>query len=658
MRGFSDPWWLAAAAVWALAMVFLAWWQKPALAWIQANVAERFRHRLTRYSSGIMPWHIVFLFLLGALLVVAAAGPFAVTAGEREVESRTVIIVLDASLSMGATDVEPPSEDAEAPSRFEQATRFATELIDAMPDAAFGLISFSGVTVVHAPPTRDRAALATLLETVTYHVNLTLSGTRYSSAFDAVIHLLHLPSSGGTVHSQPGGYQVVLISDGELPQTDDYAEALDVLAELQVPVHTVGVGSPEGQARVIYEPEDVIGSVEDKRVAREYHTRRVDSTLEAIAKATGGRMMVAGGGDWVGTLMPALENAAPAVVEVEGQDKEDLSAYPLAAFLIGFLIETLSIARRRPRRDRRGSRRRPEERGLSDHRTGRVATLVVVALALAGCRSPVRVLNAHYHNELGVGLYTTNQYSAAAARFEKSMSYRVRKHVPLYNLANNAAAQEEFAVAHDYYQEAMLLEPRMAEAHYNDGHALYRWGEQEIDLEECVFDRARQLFTQAAKRFRDAAELAGKGRLADHARRDAEAVDAMLARLDELIETCEPPPPPPPPPPPGDGESPPPPPPGAPPPPPPPGEPPEGGEDPPPPSQDPPPEGGEDPPPPPPGSPSPSGGGLSEEEQQQIQAALERIRQEAAGAAGYRQSRHQQITEDTVGKAAGMELWW
>ena len=49
---------------------------------------------------------------------------------------------------------------------------------------------------------------------------------------------------------------------------------------------------------------------------------------------------------------------------------------------------------------------------------------------------------------------------------------------------------------------------------------------------------------------------------------------------------------------------------------------------------------------------------MSEEEEEEIRAALERIQQEAATASGYRQSQHQQITDDTVGKAAGMELWW
>ena len=663
MIALTQPMWLAAAAPWAIALVVLAHRQRRALEWLCDHTAPRFRRDLSRYTRGNLPWHFVFLFLLGALAIVAAAGPYTVGAAERTIASRSVLLVLDASLSMGATDTAVDPETAEKPAnRFVQARDLAAELVAAMPDASFGLVTFSGVTVVHSPPTRDHRALSTLLETLSYHVDLTLSGTRYSSAFDAVIHL---------VQHRQGSYQVVLLSDGELPQTDDYAEALDVLSELQVPVHTVALGTEEGENRVIYEPEDVINSVAEKRVARKYHTRRIDGYLEAIASETGGQSMVVADGAWAGDLVPVLQAVEPAVLEVTGQAKEDLSAYPLSGFLLGFLIETLVICRRprrRPPTGRRAAAARTPSRKLPA-----LAALLTVCLMLLGCRP--RVLQAHYHNELGVGLFETGQHSAAAARFEKSLGYKVRRHVPLYNLGNNAAAQEEFAVAHDYYQEAMLEEPRLVAAHYNDGHALYRWGEQEIDREECRFDRAQQLFNQAVKRFRHAIELAGpRSDLGRRASEDAEAMEGHLAELAELAESCIPPPPPPaegdgggggggagaePPPedsPPQDGD----PPPGSPPPgSPPPGSPPPGS----------PPPGSPPPGSSPPGSPPPSGegpaepgegsgGGLSQAEQDEVRAALERIQQEAAGASGYRQSQHQQISEDTVGKAAGMELWW
>ncbi|MCP3959989.1 MAG: VWA domain-containing protein [bacterium] len=615
MTGFENPSWLAAAGFWGLALVVLAWWQKLPLQWIATHVAPRFRRELTRYTPRGVIWHCVFLFVPGAALIAAAAGPYVVAAGEREVESRTVLLAIDASLSMGATDSTPdPLGGEKSASRFAQARELASGLIVEMPEAEIGLITFSGVTVVHSPPTRDHRALSTLLDTLSYHVDLTLSGTRYSTAFDAVIHM---------AHQRSGATQVVLLSDGELPQSDDFTDALEVLAELAVPVHTVAVGTTEGEKRVIYEPEDVVAGTEEKRVAREYHTRRDDSTLRAISEQTGGEAMILAEGDWVDELRAVIERAEPEVVEVAGKDKDDLSGYPLALFGVFFLIDTLWISRR-------GSRRRKQARP-SSATPAAVATMLAALLLLTGCRS--RLLEAHIHNELGVGLLEVEQHSEAMARFEKSLSYRVREQIPIYNLGKVAAADGELAVAHDYYQEALLVEPRLIEAHFNDGHALYGWGEQEIDLEECRFERARQLFEQAAKRFRTALDLAGEGHdLYEGARSNAEAVERMIEDLDRLAEECVPPPPPPP------QDSP------------------EGSPPPPPPEGSPPPP--EEAPPPPPGQGGGGGGGLSSEEQDQIRAAIERIHQEAAGASGYRQSQHQQITPDTVGKAAGMELWW
>ena len=105
MIAFSHPWLLAAAGVWALALAVLSRLQKPALAWIDAHVAPRFRGRLTRYTAAKARRHFGFRFVAGALLATAAAGPFTLGRAKKTVESRTLLLVVDASLSMGATDV-------------------------------------------------------------------------------------------------------------------------------------------------------------------------------------------------------------------------------------------------------------------------------------------------------------------------------------------------------------------------------------------------------------------------------------------------------------------------------------------------------------------------------------------------------------------------
>ena len=211
----------------------------------------------------------------------------------------------------------------------------------------------------------------------------------------------------------------------------------------------------------------------------------------------------------------------------------------------------------------------------------------------------------------------------ATATFEKSAAFDYHAHVPIYNMANSALVKGDVASAHQLYERALLAEPRLAEAHFNDGHALYAWGAREIDPSGCELDRTRALWEQAAARFARAAELAepdtplGRAAATNH-----RAILAALEGLDELAEQCA-----------GGG----------------------GGGD----------EG------------STGGGGQSgadtgegpEEtgnggapptagEQQELAEALERIRREAAEAGSYRQSRHGQLDPESAGEAEGKKIWW
>ncbi len=651
MIALEHPLWLLAIPVWGLALLLLARRQRAALAWIDARVAPRFRGALTRYTPRRIVAHFALLFVAGSLLALAAAAPFTRGTAERLAEERTVLLLLDASLSMGAGDVgetpreafgsATPREGEEPPAnRFEQATAFARDLVAALPEGAFGVLSFSGVPVIHAPPIRDRPALDGMLRTLGYHIDLTATGTRFSTVFEAALHL---------IQGHPGSYQAVLLSDGELSRPDEFDEGLAVLANLGVPVHAVGFGSREGESRVIYHPQDIREKREEKRIARRYHTSRDDRTLRRMADATGGETLVVEDGAWVDDLLPAIRRVEPQRIQIVERGRRDLAVYPLAAFLACFLLETLGLWRRP--RPAVPARPRPATAGL--------LVLAVLSSALTGCNS--RLWKAHRENEQGLALHAERRYPEAAPRFERALAYQVRQQIPLFNLGQNAFAQEDYAAAHELFQQALLVHPEMAVAYYNDGHALYRWGELELDPESCVFERTRELWTQALERFRRAADLApALGSLAQSARTDARYVEARLRQLDELEELCkgggggqQPPPE-------GEGQQPPP----------------EGeGGQPPPPGEGelPPPEGqGQQPPPEGEGpegqGDGPGGGGggsggqgpapLSPGELAEIQAALERIRSEAAGAEGYSQSRPQQLSPEMLEAAEDAELWW
>ena len=88
------------------------------------------------------------LVLVGlVLLTVALAGP---TADTKEARNRaTVMLAIDVSLSMEATDV--------APNRLAAAQEAATQFVDDLtPGVNLGIVSFAGIATVLVSPTTDR----------------------------------------------------------------------------------------------------------------------------------------------------------------------------------------------------------------------------------------------------------------------------------------------------------------------------------------------------------------------------------------------------------------------------------------------------------------------------------------------------------------------
>jgi len=145
---FAAPWWLAAGiVVLALGIGYL--------------IAQRRRRRNTvkfanlELLDKVAPkrpgwWrHIpTALILVGLLLLtVALAGP---TADAKEPRNRAVVMLdIDVSLSMEATDVPPNRLDAAK----EAAHSFVDELT---PGVNLGIVSFAGIATVLVSPTTDR----------------------------------------------------------------------------------------------------------------------------------------------------------------------------------------------------------------------------------------------------------------------------------------------------------------------------------------------------------------------------------------------------------------------------------------------------------------------------------------------------------------------
>ncbi|MGC5021117.1 VWA domain-containing protein [Micromonospora sp. DT47] len=202
----------------------------------------------------------LFLAML-ALLVVGFARPSAEVRVPRE--RATVVVAVDVSTSMLATDVEPD--------RLSAAKEAASQFVDGLPDEFnVGLVAFAGSAAVVVPPGTDREALhdgiGRLAEGMT-GVQGTAIGEAISASLGAVKGL------DDKAAKQPPPARIIVLSDGANTAGMDPMEATAAAVAAKVPVHTISFGTPGGfvdrGGRPIQVPVD-------------------GQTLKAVAEETGG----------------------------------------------------------------------------------------------------------------------------------------------------------------------------------------------------------------------------------------------------------------------------------------------------------------------------------------------------------------------------------
>ena len=144
--------------------------------------------------------HVPAVLVLAALaaLLVAVARPQAVVAVPRE--EATIVLTMDGSASMNATDVPPTRLDA--------AKSAASTFLDELPERfRVGLVSFSDAVKVLEEPTEDREAVRTSLGDIQGEV-----GTAIGEAIRESVALAPRDENGEL--SRDTLFAVLLLSDG------------------------------------------------------------------------------------------------------------------------------------------------------------------------------------------------------------------------------------------------------------------------------------------------------------------------------------------------------------------------------------------------------------------------------------------------------------
>jgi Ca-activated chloride channel family protein len=178
------------------------------------------------------------LVLVGlVLLTVALAGP---TADTKEPRNRaTVMLAIDVSLSMEATDV--------APNRLAAAQEAATAFVDDLtPGVNLGIVSFAGIATVLVSPTTDRATAKQAIAGLTLDER-TATGEAIISSLQT-IDLFSKSLPGPADGSDPGAppARIVLMTDGKRTVGRTEQDAAQRAADAKVPVSVIAFGTDNG----------------------------------------------------------------------------------------------------------------------------------------------------------------------------------------------------------------------------------------------------------------------------------------------------------------------------------------------------------------------------------------------------------------------------
>ena len=258
-------------------------------------------HGVMRSWAGLSSLIIALL-----LLIVSLASPSGASREEPEkIAARSIMIAIDVSRSMFATDLQP--------NRFHAAKASALELLDRFSSDRIGLIAFSGTAWVQAPLTLDHQALRDTLEQLDTPTGespdwIPRDGSDLPSAVRLAVRTLqkHAPPSTS----------LIILSDGENHHLG-VPEAASEAAAAKVTVFSVGFGTTEGST--IPDPSSTDGNFYDRDGSLVISSLNSEP-LALLCRITGGTYSEGAGRRFLSQLETEIEGMAS--VEFEGSSRQ------------------------------------------------------------------------------------------------------------------------------------------------------------------------------------------------------------------------------------------------------------------------------------------------------------------------------------------------
>jgi Ca-activated chloride channel family protein len=228
--------------------------------------------------------HLTFALLLVALSVLSlgVARPAAAVRVPRE--NATVILDIDVSLSMEATDV--------LPSRFATAKQAAKSFVGLLPSRInLGLVAFGGQANLLVPPTRDRQAVKRAIS----KLHLQQSTAIGEAIFTSLQAIQTFTVSTTPKGDKPPPARIVLLSDGTNTVGRSISAAVAAAQKARVQVSTIAFGTQNGTVPIngtlqpVPADEDALRQIA-QATGGSFHTAHNEQELASVYQDIGSQI--------------------------------------------------------------------------------------------------------------------------------------------------------------------------------------------------------------------------------------------------------------------------------------------------------------------------------------------------------------------------------
>lgn len=446
------------------------------------------------------------LLVMFSCIIVALARPQGpLVMSESTTNGIDILVGIDISDSMKATDEGYPNRMGAAKSIVQQLTPF-------IEGDRVGLFVFSGEAFSLAPFTYDHSTLEDFLS----EVSADLLPSETTDLEEALQHALERfevnPESLKALENptdEKAGQLLILFTDGE-NQLGDYSDELETLAKNQIPIITVGVGTTEG-ARI---PIDSLMGRSYKSWQGDYAITKLNpKVLQKIADTTQGSYVpMKKINQLPAALNQARENLHLRQSETSTQQFEERYIYWLLLGLLFWGAWPLVIARLRhsgttqPRFE--GFNRVLRRTLKSKHQSVNPVALALIAFLLSPFLQSAWSWNPlgwrpFWNNSQGEQAYEAQDYEAAQDAFQKGLENNPDSAVLRNNEAHAQYQNKAYEEAIENYKQNLendqLSPQQKADTLYNLGNSYYRNGQKNSAIQKEQWQEALKSYEEALK---------------------------------------------------------------------------------------------------------------------------------------------------------------